>query len=113
MVRAMDLQRLGGFIFDRMSATRGAGLALGVVKGPEVVYARGFGLATTSPARAVTPDTVFGAASLTKSFTAIAILQLVERRLLRLDDPVERHVPCPIRPQGGTVRIEHLLAHTS
>src|SRR3954467_9560127 len=109
----MNTTQLDAFIFDKMSATRLPGLSIPLVRGDDVVYSRGFGVADIEHGRAATPDTLFGAASLTKSFVAIAVLQLVERGLLKLSDPVEQITPCPIKSSRGVVRIEHLLTHTS
>src|SRR3954453_16821874 len=110
----MDTPALESFIFEKMSATRLPGLSIALVKDGEVVYARGFGLADIARARPVTPNTLFGAASITKSFIGIAILQLAEKGLLKLSDPVERHVPCPLASKTAEpIRIEHLLTHTS
>ena len=109
----MNIPTLESFIFEKMSSTRLPGLSIALVRDGQVVYARGFGLADIAAGRAATPETIFGAASVTKSFIAIAVLQLAEKGLLKLDDPVDRFVPWPIKSDKGTVRIEHLLAHTS
>ena len=105
-----QIAALESFIFDKMSSTRLPGLSIALVKGGDGVYARGADIAR---GRAATPDTLFGAASVTKSFVAIAILQLAEKGLLKLTDPVERYLPCPIPSKKGPIRIEHLLTHTS
>ena len=110
----MDTNRLEGFIFDKMAATRVPGLSIALIRGGgDVVYARGFGQADIEANRAATANTLYGAASITKSFCAIAILQLVERGQLKLSDPVEKFLPCPIKSTEGVVTIEHLLTHTS
>ncbi|WP_437571769.1 serine hydrolase domain-containing protein [Sorangium sp. So ce542] len=69
------------------------GLALGIVIDGELAYARGFGVRDLATGAPVDADTVFPIASLTKSFTAMAILQLRDTGKLSLDDPAERHVP--------------------
>jgi CubicO group peptidase (beta-lactamase class C family) len=109
----MDTAKLENFVFDKMAATRLPGLSIALVRGGEVVYARGFGQANIEKNRAATPRTLYGAASITKSFVAIAALQLVERGLIKLSDPVEKFLPCPIKSTDGVVTIEHLLTHTS
>ncbi len=109
----MNTARLESFIFDKMSATRLPGLSIALVKDGQLVYARGFGHADIARGKPVKPTTLFGAASLTKSFTAIALLQLAEKGLLKLSDPVEKHVPNPFKSKGGEpIRIEHLLTHS-
>src|SRR5215212_9366825 len=109
----MDIPKLESFIFDKMSATRLPGLSVALVKGDEIVYTRGFGQADIARGRPAKPETLYGAASVTKSFVAIAILQLAEKGLLKLSDPVEKHVTCPLRSTDGVITIEHLLSHTS
>ncbi len=73
---------------------------------------RGFGLADRQGSVAHAPTDKFRLGSLTKQFTATAILQLMERGLLRLDDEFARHYPdAPARWRGVT--LFHLLTHTS
>ena len=68
------------------------GLALGIVHNDEVVHLRGFGEADPA-GRTVTPQTPFILASASKSFTALAIMQLVESGKVDLDAPVRRYLP--------------------
>ena len=63
--------------------------------------------------RAVSADSLFLVASVTKPLTAIAVLQLVERGLLSLTDPVQTHIPEFTGPGKEQVKVEHLLTHTS
>jgi D-alanyl-D-alanine carboxypeptidase len=88
------------------------GLALAVVRNGKVVKQRGYGFANLEHDVPVTPDTVFELASVTKQFTATAIMLLVEEGKVQLDDPVAWHLPrAPETWKAITVR--HLLAHTS
>ena len=65
-----------------------------IVDEGRVVYANGFGVATLAePTRPVTRDTVFHLASVTKTFVATAVMQLVERRQLSLDAPIVTYLP--------------------
>jgi CubicO group peptidase (beta-lactamase class C family) len=75
-----------------MQANRLPGLAVGLVHGDQIVHLRGFGIADPS-GRAVTPQTPFIIGSDSKSFTALAIMQLVEAGKLGLDDPVQQYLP--------------------
>lgn len=59
------------------------------------------------------PDTVFGVASITKTFTATAIMQLVEDGLMRLDTPVGEILPQFARKPFDDIQVWHLLTHTS
>jgi N-acyl-D-amino-acid deacylase len=89
------------------------GAALAVVKDGRLVVARGYGLADKEQRRAVQPDSLFRIASLSKPFTSAAILTLVERGRLRLDD---RAFPLlalgePSDPRLNTITIRELLLH--
>ena len=77
-----------------------------------VVYSEAFGLSDKESATAATPRSVMQVASITKPFTAAAILRLAERGALSLDDPIEKHVP-EFKPRAVTVTLRHLLTHTS
>jgi CubicO group peptidase (beta-lactamase class C family) len=93
------------------------GLAVGVVRGGRLVYLRGHGFADIASHTPVTEETVFRIGSITKTFTAIAVLQLAERGLVDLDAPAEdylrayRLVPAKAGHRPATVR--HLLTHTA
>lgn len=89
-----------------------AGLALVVMKGDNVLLARGYGLEDAGRKDAVTPDTVFALGSMTKQFVAALVLRLAEEGRLSLDDPAARHLPDFTHLPPG-LRIRHLLSHTS
>ncbi|PCC68147.1 CubicO group peptidase, beta-lactamase class C family [Nannocystis exedens] len=87
------------------------GLAVGVVRQGRLVFSRGFGSADLEQGTRITPDTVFRIFSVTKVFTAAAIMQLVERGQLGLDDPLARFLPA--FPRADEVTVRHLLSHSS
>jgi CubicO group peptidase (beta-lactamase class C family) len=88
------------------------GMSVAVVVDGRIAWARGFGLADVENEVEARPDTVYRIASISKPISATAILQLVEKGKLSLDDPVTKHVPSfPDRGLGITLR--HLLTHTS
>ena len=90
------------------------GGVLAVVHGGRVIASRGYGVADTA-GTAVDPNvTTFGVSSMSKVFTTIAVLQLVDRGLIRLDDPVSRHVPdVPLDARfPRVVTIVDLLTHS-
>src|SRR4051812_31452727 len=68
------------------------GLAIAVVKGDEVVYAHGFGVQSLDSKDSVTPDTIFGIGSVTKSFTATSLAMLVDDGKVSWDAPVRNYV---------------------
>ncbi|MBK8021930.1 MAG: beta-lactamase family protein [Chloroflexi bacterium] len=81
-----DIDRIDTYIQSRMQIANIPGLALGVVYGDEVVYLRGYGIVAPD-GRAVTPQTPFILGSTSKSFTALAVMQLVEAGKIDLDAP--------------------------
>ncbi len=93
------------------------GLAIAVVADQALVWSRGFGYADTEKKISMTPQTLFRIASITKTFTSTAILQLRDRGKLQLDDPVVKHLPWFTYknrfPEGPAVTIRQLLTHTS
>ena len=93
-----------------------AGLAVGFVEGGRLVYSRGFGVENADGApRPVTADTIFHMASITKTFVATAIMQLVERDRIRLDVPATAYLPYfRLRdPRYAKITVRQLLNHTS
>jgi len=108
-----DFSKLENFIFEKMSKTHLPSLSATIVKDEEIVYSRGFGLRDLEHGLKVTPDTLYGIGSVTKSFTALSIMQLVEEGKLSLDDPVSTYVPLDLKSIEEPCRIWHLLSHAS
>lgn len=77
----------------------------------KIIFEKGYGLANYELQVPITPRTKFRLGSLTKAFTAAAILQLAEKGKLKLEDPVARFLPD--YPQAEKITIHHLLTHTS
>ena len=98
---------------DARVALNTPGLSAAVVVGDSVVWAQGFGLADLEQYVPVRADSVFRLASISKPIAATAVLQLVERGLVALEDPIQRFVPSFPRKPEGEIRIRHLLTHTS
>src|SRR6266849_2056328 len=110
-----DIASIDAYINAQMQANHLPGVALGLVHNDQIVHLRGFGQADQS-GRAVTTHTPFILASVSKSFTALAIMQLVEAGKIELDAPVQRYLPWfrvadPVASARITVR--HLLYQTS
>ena len=108
-----DFAGLEEFILESMRKAKIPGLSIAIVESGEIVYARGFGFSDIASGVNATPRTLYGIGSVTKSFTALAIMQLLEQGKLRLDDAVEKYVPLKLRPFGAPVTIHHLLTHSS
>jgi CubicO group peptidase (beta-lactamase class C family) len=88
------------------------GVAALVAKNGQVIYRKAFGMANLELDVPMTPDMVFRIGSITKQFTAVAILQLLEQGKLSLDDEITRFIP-DYPTQGHKITIHHLLNHTS
>jgi len=86
-------------------------LSVAVVEHGDIVYARAFGVADLATKTAATPATRFPIASVTKMFTAVSVMQLVEAGRVRLDAPLGTYLPSA--PHAGEVTIRQLLTHTS
>jgi CubicO group peptidase (beta-lactamase class C family) len=69
------------------------GLSIGVVSGRELIWSKHYGYADAEAKRAADNDTAYRVGSITKQFTALALLQLVEKNRMRLTDPLEKYVP--------------------
>jgi CubicO group peptidase (beta-lactamase class C family) len=78
-------------------------ITVAVVNGRELAWAKSYGFTDRQRTRRATPATVYRIASITKQFTAIALMQLVDRKTVRLSDPVDQYVP-EIRTVRGLVR---------
>jgi len=92
-MNAQQLENINA-ILEQVHHTFGLpGLAVGVVQGDDVVYARGFGVRDIGTQAPVTTRSLFHQASISKLFVATAIVQLVEQGRLRLDDAIVRHLP--------------------
>jgi D-alanyl-D-alanine carboxypeptidase len=95
-----------------IDAHHAVGLTIAVARGDKLVVANGYGLADVARKVPATIDTVYRIGSITKQFTAVAILQLAEQHKLALGDDIRTYVPD--YPQHDTpITIEHLLTHTS
>jgi CubicO group peptidase (beta-lactamase class C family) len=113
-VQPKNLETLTAFVeaigADWGEASRFNGFIL-VVQHDQPIYARAFGLADREQKRAATADTSFRIGSLTKQFTAAAVLRLEQAGKLSVEDPVGKHLPDFPGP-GKEVTIHQLLTHT-
>ena len=91
------------------------GLALAVAKDGKIVYAKGFGVKDLRSREPITPDSLFHMASVSKTFVATAIVQLLEQGKIQLDDPVRTYLPYfQLKdPRFKQITIRHLLTHTT
>lgn len=99
-------------IFARFASRESPGCALGVARDGRVVLERAYGTADLEHDVANAPTTIFEAGSVSKQFTAAAIVLLAQQGRLSLDDDVRKHVP-ELPDYGQRVRLRHMLNHTS
>ncbi|MBL9213481.1 MAG: beta-lactamase family protein [Opitutaceae bacterium] len=99
-------------VFARFTRPGSPGASLVVIRDGRIVYERGYGHATLTPARPVTPETSFYIGSVSKQFTAAAIALLHQRGQVGLDDDVRRYVP-ELPDYGRTITVRHCVHHTS
>ena len=99
-------------IAKQMLSRHTAGVSVAVARDGRVILARGYGMANVEHSVAVTPETVFHIASISKNILAAVVLQLVDEGKLRMDDDVTKYVP-EAPTQGRHVTVRQLLNHTS
>src|SRR5215212_498443 len=109
---ALRADTVDDFITTQMQKRHIPGLSLAVIKDGKVVKMRGYGLASVELGVPATEDSVYQIASMTKSFTATAIMMLVEEGKLGLDDKITQHLS-GLPASWGEITIRHLLTHTS
>src|SRR5258706_14723179 len=88
------------------------GGALAVIRGGQVVKLRGYGLANVELGVPAAADSIFELASVTKQFTATAIMLLVEEGRVDLEDPITRFLS-GAPEKWSAIRVRHLLTHTA
>lgn len=115
MSTAPDLALIERYLEDEMRAQHIPGMALGIVQGDQTIYLKGFGIADPS-GRAITPQTPFPIGKVSKSFTALAVMQLVEAGKVELDTPVQHYLPSfrvADETASAQITVRHLLTQTS
>ena len=101
------------FLFECMSKTHLPAISVAMVEDGKVVYSKGFGLRNKAYGFKATANTLYAIGSVTKSFTALSIMQLVNEGKLNLEDPVGKYAPLDLKSMGEPVRVWHLLTHSS
>ena len=110
-----DFKAVDDYLTAQMETAHIPGLSVAIVQGDQIVYLKGYGQADAS-GHSVTPQTPFIIGSISKTFTALAVMQLVEAGKVELDAPVQRYLPWfrVADPQASAqITVRHLLNHTS
>ena len=103
---------IDAFVQQTMKARRIPGVAVAVLDGNSVVYKKAFGVSNLESATPLTTDSVFELASITKQFTAAAIMMLADEGKVELDAPIATYLP-NLPPAWPAITVRHLLTHTS
>jgi len=110
-----DFTAIDAYVTEQMDNLGIPGMALGIVQDDQITHLQGFGVADSS-GREVTPQTPFYIGSVTKSFTALAVMQLVEAGKINLDTPVQTYLPwfeLADKDASAKITVRNLLNHTS
>lgn len=99
-------------VFEKWETTESPGCAVAVSEGGKPVLARAYGMSDLERETPNTVDTVFEAGSVSKQFTAAALMLLARDGKLSLDDPVRKYIP-ELPDYGAPLTIRHMLTHTS
>ncbi|MBN2239924.1 MAG: beta-lactamase family protein [Dehalococcoidales bacterium] len=104
------------FIRERIASENIPGLSVVIVRNSEISYTEGFGVTSVKTRIPVTSRSVFDLASCSKSFTALAVMLLVNDRNMELDSPVNRYLTdleFADKEKGAEITLRQLLNHTS
>jgi hypothetical protein len=108
---ADKVREIDAIAAEVLAATGAPSASVAIIEDGEPVYARAYGLARLSPAIAATTSTRYGIASVSKQFTAAAVLLLVEDGKVSLDDPVSKYVTG--LTNGDRITLRQVLSHTA
>jgi CubicO group peptidase (beta-lactamase class C family) len=109
---APDVAKQVDAVFTKWDRPDSPGCALGVYRGGQIVYKRGYGMEDLNEDVHITPGTVFHVASMSKQFTAASVVLLAQQGKLSLDDDVRKHIP-ELPDFGQKITIRNLVYHTS
>ncbi|QNF34477.1 beta-lactamase family protein [Adhaeribacter swui] len=99
-------------LFRTWNNSKTPGAAIAIIKYGQVIYQQAYGMAHVAHQEKLTPDHTFWVASMAKQFTALSVALLAEEGKLSLNDDIRKYLP-QLPDLGDTVRIRHLIHHTS
>lgn len=99
-------------IFADLDSVSSPGCALGVIRNQQLVYSRGYGMASLEHRVPIDENTVFYTGSVSKQFTAAAVAMAAHEGFLSLDDDIRKWFP-ELPDYGKTITVRHLVHHTS
>jgi len=110
--KALSNARRVDALFAKWASPTSPGAAVAVMQNGKIIYSHGYGMASLEYGVPNTPTTVFDVASLSKQFTAFAVLLLAQEGKLSLDDNIRKYLP-EMHDFGTPITIRELLHHTS
>jgi putative ATP-binding cassette transporter len=116
LLTAEGIEQINEYAEKNMKDGKVPGMSVVIVKGGKTVYQNCFGYADLENKKPVTPETLFEMGSTSKSFTALAILDMENKGLLKLKDPVTKYIPwfkVKYEDSYSEITVEELLHHTS
>lgn len=108
-----QIKEMEAFVLNLMRETKTPGMCIGIVKGEKPIYTKAFGVRDLKQILPMTPDTLFGIGSISKSFAALAIMQLVEKGNINLQEPVKNYIDFKLGNDKDPIQIHHLLSHST
>ena len=99
-------------LFSKWNSSKSPGTVIGIIRNDSLVYAKGYGMANLEYDIPNSPETIFHMASVSKQFTAYAIVLLARQGRLNLDDDIHKYLPW-VPDFKEKITIRHLLNHTS
>lgn len=108
--------KIENFVQNLMEKGKIPGISVVIVQGDKTIYQKGFGYSDIEKRKPVTPKTLFEIGSNSKAFTALGVLNLQKKGMIKFGDPVSKYIPwLKMNYQGknASVTIEELLSHTS
>jgi CubicO group peptidase (beta-lactamase class C family) len=106
-------EKLQRIIVKLMRKFKVPGLALSILKDGDIIYKKGYGARDLEENLPMTPDTLIGIGSVSKSFTALLIYKLQENGLLNTNDSVSKFLDIEPFLSNPDIKIKHLLSHSS
>ncbi len=106
-------KKIDAFLIGMMKGRAVPGITLGIMKEGKVFYSRGYGYRNIHDELPMTPDTLYGIGSSSKSFVALAMMMLVEAGKIDLEAPVSDYVDFQLGLEGHPIKVKHILSHTS
>ncbi|MEP6495839.1 MAG: serine hydrolase domain-containing protein [bacterium] len=110
--KAVLVTRIDSLVTAYLADSHAPGASVAVIRARDTILVAGFGLADRAKNRPATPATIYDIGSITKQFTSAAIMRLVDRHQLSIDDDLAKYLP-QIPLHGHRVTIRQLLTHTS